>query len=251
MIDEGKRMKNSKWDEIKSYLKLHKNIQVMILVFLLVVISLLGMNDNYHTEIWVNRILPPIQTETVELNWGGLVLVIATYHIFERLYVLKGIYIFDKRWKCFLCVLIFCAMIDNINIGVVQRLKSIQTGLNAVYLKRDKVLGVNIYEVSAGEEKTYRAEGYVVIKNCSDKSVGPFNITIVLPESKEGPSGRLTSDKTYQLEPGEQRTVDLNYEGKLNSHLNGEMPDDEMYLVFERVRMILWDEDEQVTFYAK
>lgn len=237
--------------KIREYIKAHIWLQYSLIWIGLLIVSILGMNDNYHALSWINRILPPYKHKGMTLFTGTIILIIAIYNLFRAFYYTTGNYLFNKGWKCFICMMIFVSMLSGINESIVQKIRGLQSGLSALYLERDKRLGVNLHDISTGEEKVYRAEGFSRLKNCSDEIVGPFKVTITIAQDENHPGGSFTCEDVYELGPREETTISLNYEGALDDWVGDGVYEDGIYLAFEGVQMTLWNEEQQVTFYSE
>lgn len=238
--------------QIKTYIKSHTWLQYSLIWIGLLIISALGLNDNYHTLSWLNRIFPPFKHEDMTFFTGTIILIIVIYNLFRAFYYTTGNYLFNKGWKCFICTLIFVNLLSGINAPVIQKIRGLQSGLNAIYLDRNKMFGINLYDISVGKEKMYRSEGSIRLKNCSDETVGPFKITVTLAQDENHPSGSFTCDYPYELAPKEQKYIHLNYEGPLTDLVENSVYDyDKAYIISDGLQIMLWDENQQVTFYSE
>lgn len=237
--------------QIKIYIKSHIWLQYSLVWIGLLVVSVLGLNDNYHTLAWINRIVPSYNNKGLTLFPGTIILIVAIYNLFRAFYYTTGNYLFNKGWKCLICTLIFMNVLSGINDSMVQKLRGFQSGLDAIYLDRNNLLGVNLYDISIGKEKLYRIEGFSRLKNCSNETVGPFKVTITISQDENHPGGNFTCEDSYELAPGEQKTIPLNYEGVLKDFVDSDVYEDHIYLAFEGVQMMLWNEEQQVIFYSE
>lgn len=240
-----------KFRRIKEYVKQHVWPKYILIWVGLLVAGALGMNDNYHASLWINRIVPPYKHEGMTWFPGTIILIIAVYNLFRGFYFTTGNYLCNKGWKCFICTILFINIVGGINSEVVQKIRRLQSGLHSIYLERDKMMSINLYNVSSGEERIYRTEGFSRIKNCSNETVGPFKVTIIMEEDERHPGGSFTCEKIYELGPREERIVDLYYEGPLNESIGEMNSEDNMDIITEGIQMILWDEQQQVVFYSE
>ena len=233
--------------------------ELVVCIGLLIGASILGMDTNYNPMLWINRILPPIEKGTWTIYWGGILLLVLIYNVFRKLYVLKGWRIFNKKGKCFVCTLVFMLFINATNPEVVQTIKRMETGLGAIYLDREALMGFNINKLSedgainykAEENKTitYKTEGYITLINCSNQEVGPFKIKIILPEGGGYPIGEFKSGEDYYLNPKERRSIKLNIEGMLDE--SNKSVGDNIYTAGKNFEIVLWNDEEQVEFLSE
>lgn len=255
LYKDGGKMKN-KLNKIKTYIQSHTWLQYGLIWLGLLLMSVLGMNDNYHTLSWINRILPPYSHEGMTFFTGTILLIIAIYNLFRAFYYTTGNYLFNKGWKCFICTLIFVNLLTGINGSAVQRIRRFQSGLNAIYLDRTRDLSINLYDISEdGVEKAYRSEGTILLKNCSNKTVGPFKITVTFAPDEYQPGGSFTSEDIYELAPGKQKYIVLTHDDALNDFTEDEESEiyatAHMILISEGIEITLWNEEKQVTFYSE
>lgn len=235
--------------KVKAYIKRYTWVQYSLIWLGLLVVSGLGMNNNYHALSWLNLMIPVYQHEELIIFWGNIVLMIAIYNLFRAFYYTKGNYLFNKDWKCFICTLIFISLLSDVNVGVVQKVRSTQSGLKAIYLDREDPLDLILYQTSA--ENIYRIEGVTHIKNCSDEIVGPFQITIAVKSSEEQRGGCFTCQQSYILAPGEEKFIDLSYEGILSDFVANEIDGLETYVIDQGIEMMFWNHEEKVIFYSE
>ena len=218
--------------------------EFVICIGLLIVAAILGMNTNHHPMSWINRILPTIEIKGITIYLGSIILIILIYNVFRKFYSLKGWRIFNKNGKCFVWTIIFIVLINAINPTVVQTIKMLKSGLGAIYLDREALIGFNIYNTSEGEIISYKTEGHIMLINCSNQKVGPFKVKVVLPEREGLPKGEFESVEDYYLEPKEQRYIELNLEGMSDeSKMN--------YILRKNFEVVLWNDKEKVRFFSE
>ena len=164
--------------------------------------------------------------------------------MFRKLYSLKGWRIFNKDGKCFVWTLIFIVLIGAINPKVVQTIKMLESGLDAIYLDRDALMDFNISNTSEGGTTSYKTEGHITLINCSNQTVGPFKVKVILPESKNDLKGEFESIEDYYLAPKEQRDIKLTLEGKLDESKR-------INMFRKNFEVVLWNDKEQVRFLSE
>ena len=231
-------------------------LEWILCIGLLIGASILGMDTNHNPMLWANRIFPPIEKGTGTIYWGGILLLVLIYNVFRKIYSLKKWHIFNKRWKCFVWTWVFIYFVSNINPEVVQTIKRMETGLGAIYLDREALMGFNFDKLSEdgtiynqaeeNETMTYKTEGYITLINCSNQEVGPFKIKIIVPEGEEYPIEEFTSGEDYYLNPRERRTIKLNFEGVLDE--KNKLVGEPIYILGKKFEVVLWNNKEQVKF---
>lgn len=226
-----------------------RKFEFVLCIGLLIVASVLGMDTNHNPMPWINRILSPIEKEGWTIYWGGILLLILIYNVFRKLYALKGWYIFNKNGKCFMWTLIFILSVNAINPSVIQTVKMVKSGLDTIYLDREALMGFNIYDTSEGGTTSYKTEGYIMLINCSNQTIGPFKIKVILTERGDGPTGEFESAEEYYLAPKEQRNIELNLEGMLDEP--SKLVEDRLYTIGKKFEVILWNNEEQVKFLSE
>ena len=218
--------------------------EFVICIGLLIVAAILEMNTNHHPMSWINRILPMIKIRGITFYLGSIVLIILIYNVFRKLYSLKGWRIFNKDGKCFVWTLIFIVLIGAINPKVVQTIKMLESGLDVIYLDRDALMDFNISNTSEGGMTSYKTEGHITLINCSNQTVGPFKVKVILPESGNNLNGEFESLEDYYLAPKERRSIKLTLEGKLN--------ESKIINMFRKnFEVVLWNDKEQVRFLSE
>lgn len=237
--------------KIGGYIETHKWLQYGLIWLGLVVVSVLGMNDNYHTTSWINRIIPAYQHGEMTIFVGTLVFITAIYNLFRGFHYITGNYLFNKNWKCFVCTLIFINLLSGINVGVIQQIRAFGSGVHAIYLERNNPLSINLQDISEGKEKRYSVKGMISLKNCSNETVGPFKVTMTLMPNGQQPGGSFTYEESYILGPKEEESFILNYEGMLNDFSDEGVSRAQMYIANKDLQMTLWDEKQQVIFYTE
>lgn len=216
--------------------------EFVVCMGLLIAAAILSMNTNHHPELWINRLLPVIEINTITIYWGGILLIIIIYNVFRKFYSLKGWHIFNKNGKCFVWTLIFIMFINAINPKIVQTIKMLESGLGAIYLDREALMDFKIYNTSENGIMSYKTEGHIVLINCSNQKVGPFKVKVILPEREGYPKGEFESVEDYYLEPKEQRYIKLDLEG--TSSDGSTM----VYMLRKNFEVVLWNNKEQVRF---
>ena len=215
--------------------------EFIICIGLLIVAAILEMNTNHHPMSWINRILPMIKIRGITFYLGSIVLIILIYNVFRKLYSLKGWRIFNKDGKCFVWTLIFIVLIGAINPKIVQTIKMLESGLDVIYLDRDALMDFNISNTSEGGMTSYKTEGHITLINCSNQTVGPFKVKVILHESGNNLNGEFESIEDYYLAPKEQRTIKLTLEGKLDESKR-------INMFRKNFEVVLWNDKEQVKF---
>lgn len=237
--------------KIKTYITTHTWLQYSLIWLGLILVSLLGMNNNYHTLSWINRIIPIYSHEGMTIFPGSILIIIAIYNLFRAFHYISGNYLFNKNWKCFICTIIFIGLLSEVNVGAIEKIRGFQSGLDAIYLDRDHPMNIILHDTSTGKEKVYRTEGVSRIKNCSDETVGPFKVTVTLLPSENHPGGSFICERSYGLAPGEEGIIDLSYQGILTDFVESKVYGDNTYVVNEGIQIMLWNEEGQVVFYSE
>lgn len=223
--------------------------EFVIYIGLLIVAAILGMNTNHHPMSWINRILPVIEINRITIYWGGIILIILIYNVFRKLYLLKGWRIFNKDGKCFVWTLIFIILINAINPKVVQTIKMLESGLDAIYLDREALMDFKIHNTSEDGTMSYKTEGHIMLINCSNQKVGPFKVKVILSKREDYPKGEFESVEDYYLEPKEQRYIKLDLEGVSDeSKSDGSKM---VYILRKNFEIVLWNDKEQVRFLSE
>ena len=118
--------------QIKTYIKSHTWLQYSLIWIGLLIISALGLNDNYHTLSWINRIIPIYSQEGMTIFTGSILIIIAIYNLFRAFHYISGNYLFNKNWKGFICTIIFIGLLSEVNVGAIEKIRGFQSGLDAI-----------------------------------------------------------------------------------------------------------------------
>lgn len=191
--------------------------RAMRCIGLLTVIAVLYVNTNNNPVTLLERIIPPYHKDGTTIMVANIVMFFCIPFILFHLYKETQWHFLNAVPKRLICAALYLAICGKVTDMEVQVFKSFQTDLDAIYLDRERYMGVTYrYETVEEGDKVYvayYAEASMTLKNCSNKETLDFQVQLelddqdrkrkMLQEVKE----TLGKEDRFTLLPGETKQI--------------------------------------------
>ncbi|MHC1747094.1 MAG: hypothetical protein AB9856_01735 [Cellulosilyticaceae bacterium] len=189
-----------------------KGSKALALSLALAVALGLYMNTNQNPARLLDRIFPPMGGDHSVIYYGSIIGLIILYILLKKIYETVSIYYLNRPWKRILAIIIILSCLKPLQVDLIKRYRSWQTGVDALYLYRDQMhMETKIEEFS--DEFVITVNGQIKLENLASNPTN-FKMKVAVPAYYEAVLGGKWLD--VYLKDGFTHTIDSHRQEYLN-----------------------------------